>query len=237
MSTDNNCTLISGTRGMKWHNLSGVYLITCNVNSKVYVGSSKNISKRITSHKNRLLKGIHHSIALQSAVNKYGIDAFSVSILEICEPCELQNIEQKYINHYQSFKRDKGYNIAKAAYVGNLGYLHTDESKIKIGNAARKMWDENRERLILGLKNREITDETKKAISESKQKFKFSYQYLDYLYNDLNLKKSEIAQMLGHSERCVKDNFKRIGLYKTKENFDKLMVSIREDKLIKKQMI
>ena len=233
MSTFNTCSLISGTRGMKWYNLSGVYLITCEVNSKVYVGSSKNISKRITSHKNRLLKGNHHSIALQSAVNKYGINAFSVKILEICEPCELQGIEQKYINHYQSFKRDKGYNIVEAAYVGNLGYLHTDESKIKIGIAAKKMWSENRDRLLFALKNREITDDTKKAISASKQKFKFSYQYLDYLYNDLNLKKSEIAEILGHSERCVKDNFKRMGLYKTKENFDKLMISIREEKLLK----
>lgn len=227
MSTGNSCTLISGTRGMNWHNLSGVYVITCEVNSKVYVGSSKNISKRITSHKNNLLKGSHHSIALQSAVNKYGIDAFSVSILEICEPYELQNTEQKYIDHYQSFKRNKGYNIARLAYVGTLGYVHTSESKRKISEASERMWAENRDKLIESLKNRVISDQTREKIRLANQKFNFPYEYLDYLYNEMNLKKSEISEILGVKERTLKDNLKRLGIFKKPENFTKLMDRIR----------
>lgn len=95
----------------------GVYQIKNKVNGKVYIGSSKHIEQRWKSHIRDLQKGIHHSVHLQNAWNKYGEDAFIFSVLECCEEFERYDLEQKYIDKYESYKEEKGYNIFKNAHV------------------------------------------------------------------------------------------------------------------------
>jgi group I intron endonuclease len=82
---------------------SGVYLIQCSETGKVYVGSSKNIEQRWLQHKYLLKKGEHHSIKLQNAWNKYGVDAFTFFVIEQDCP-NLVEAEQKWINSHDAFK-------------------------------------------------------------------------------------------------------------------------------------
>lgn len=62
--------------------MSGIYVIRNIINNKIYIGSSVNITKRWNTHKRSLRNNTHHSIILQRAYNKYGIDNFSYEIIE-----------------------------------------------------------------------------------------------------------------------------------------------------------
>lgn len=80
------------------------------INNKVYIGSSKNYSSRISQHLKMLTKGNHHSSKLQDAYNKYGITKVSNSVLE--EVVETKNIltrEKYWITEYDSV--ENGYNM------------------------------------------------------------------------------------------------------------------------------
>jgi hypothetical protein len=88
--------------------LSGIYVITNKLNLHKYIGSSVNIFNRLSDHKWRLYHKNHHSIYLQRAVNKYGIENFKVSILE---KCTIDNLNEKEI--YWIGKLKPEYNIAE----------------------------------------------------------------------------------------------------------------------------
>ena len=81
----------------------GVYRISNIVNNKSYIGSSKDIVDRWYQHKTSLLHKKHHSIKLQRAVNKYGIDNFKYEIIEECNMEMLILREQYYIDFFNSY--------------------------------------------------------------------------------------------------------------------------------------
>ena len=58
------------------NNISGIYSIFNIINNKQYVGSSKNIRRRIKEHYRDLQNNKHHSQPLQNAWNKYGKYSF-----------------------------------------------------------------------------------------------------------------------------------------------------------------
>jgi group I intron endonuclease len=81
-------------------NKSGIYRISVEGGSSSYIGSASNFSKRYFEHQRDLVLGQHHCVALQRAWNKYGDAAFSMNIVEFCEPAKeaLIDVEQKWID-------------------------------------------------------------------------------------------------------------------------------------------
>ena len=112
---------------------SGIYIIENIINGKVYVGSTINIKKRWYAHKTTLNHNCHDNSFLQNAWNKYGETNFSFIILEEVVVEKLLEREQYYINLYDACNRNCGYNLMPTA-GNNLGYKHTEETKLKISN-------------------------------------------------------------------------------------------------------
>lgn len=95
---------------------TGVYIITNSITGKVYVGStSVSFNRRWREHKNDLRKNKHYNDYLQNAWNKYGELNFVFSTLELCTASECFLKEQYWMDFYQSYKRDLGYNISTKA--------------------------------------------------------------------------------------------------------------------------
>jgi len=90
----------------------GIYIIKNRLDSRVYIGSSKNLYSRIQKHFTELKSNLHHNIHLQRFVNKYTIDSIYFEILEYCEVSELLEKENKYINLYNSI--EEGFNLFNA---------------------------------------------------------------------------------------------------------------------------
>ena len=86
-----------------------IYKITNKINSKCYIGQTKNYTKRFSAHKNALRKNKHDNAHLQAAWNKYGEENFSFDIIEHTE--DYNNREKYYIAYYKSDNVEYGYNI------------------------------------------------------------------------------------------------------------------------------
>lgn len=100
----------------------GIYKIFNTINGDCYVGSSIDLNKRYRQHILLLKKGKHHSIKLQRAIDKYGIDSFVFVVIETCEEGELKNKEQEYLNIGNK------YNISKSSKSPMLGRKHSEET-------------------------------------------------------------------------------------------------------------
>lgn len=90
--------------------ICGIYLLKFSDGS-VYVGQSKDINRRFTTHCNKLAKGTHVNTKMLSAYYKYGMPMLEV-LLE-CTTQELDNAEKEAIQIYDSI--NNGLNIAPAA--------------------------------------------------------------------------------------------------------------------------
>ena len=65
---------------------------------KIYIGSTKNLRKRIYAHCNDVKNNKHHSYLLQNAWNKYGENNFNVHIIEFATDCNKEILEKKEEN-------------------------------------------------------------------------------------------------------------------------------------------
>lgn len=116
-------------------NKSGIYLLTNIVNNKVYIGKAKNIYNRIGQHRRDSGYIDKRKSYIHRAITCYGIDNFSVSILELYDSIEEYILyggeEEKYwIQYYHSYDRKKGYNLTLGG-DGVVGWHHTKEWKEK----------------------------------------------------------------------------------------------------------
>lgn len=90
----------------------GIYKITNKINNKVYIGQSKNISRRWREHK-RHYKNKNNSSVLYKAIRKYGLENFLFEIIELCDESKLDELEIKYIANYKSNNKNYGYNLTE----------------------------------------------------------------------------------------------------------------------------
>jgi len=72
---------------------SGIYLLK--INSRLYVGSSKSLNKRLSQHYRKMKAGNHENKFIQRLVNKYSINSVLFSVLENCKIEELL-VREKY---------------------------------------------------------------------------------------------------------------------------------------------
>ena len=75
----------------------GIYKITNTVTGDFYIGSSKDIKRRLASHKCQSTWNEQPNNPMYLDMRKYGLDKFSFQILEIVEEGQLKEIEQQFI--------------------------------------------------------------------------------------------------------------------------------------------
>lgn len=101
----------------------GIYKITNNINGHSYIGKSTNISHRWIEHK---CHSKTDDCALYRAMRKYGVENFSFEVIQYALPDELEELEQYYIELYNTYHGREGYNET----AGGDGRLKHDYSKI-----------------------------------------------------------------------------------------------------------
>ena len=118
--------------------MCGIYSITNKINNKIYFGETlQNFKRKWNYHKSKLNRNCHDNSYLQNAWNKYGNSNFTFDIVESISflenkrqlKKELEEKECRYIEKFETWKRDKGYNLKR---VNNGSYIITDEIRESI---------------------------------------------------------------------------------------------------------
>lgn len=161
---------------------TAVYSITNTVNGKVYVGSALSLRGRLLYHRSCLRRGCHDNRYLQHAWNKCGERHFQFAVLEFCDPRDLLNHEQYWIDNLDTTDRRKGYNICPVAGSVMTGRTHTAESRAKMSvqrkgiqpvkataaaakaNKGKKRPDSVRAKIAAGNKGQTRSEETRAKI-------------------------------------------------------------------------
>lgn len=172
---------------------SGIYQITCSETNKIYVGSSKNIRKRLQQHFSSLEQGKHANVYLQRAFDTYGLNAFTAEVLELCSVEDLLPREQHYMDKSACYDSKVGYNLCKVAgkvtYTpeviekirkAQLNRVKTPEEieKIRLKNKGRKLQGVALQNVLKGIETlRGIprSQETRRKVSESKKANPYTY--------------------------------------------------------------
>ncbi len=126
---DNTSSVLSYSETLR--KKAGIYCLVNTINNKRYIGSAKDLYLRLIEH----LSNKKSNIALQNAINKYGLDKFSFCIYEyftyhskVVSHKALTDLETSYIKKYPF---DSLYNFMITA-TSIAGYKHTDEAKLKL---------------------------------------------------------------------------------------------------------
>lgn len=140
---------------------SGVYIITNILNNFYYIGSSKDIYRRLREHKGGLFRDKHENNRLQRAYNKYGVENFTFELLEYHAEEYMVSMEQYWINMLQAANKKYGYNIRPFAKSGK-GLSKEEHSqygkhrsnitkeKLRIAHTGMKMTEEHRINSAIG---------------------------------------------------------------------------------------
>lgn len=90
---------------------SGVYIITCVIGIKHYIGVSVNVKYRLCKHRSDLRGNRHRNAHLQSAFNLYGEQNFTFESLEYYPEDQMASFEHWWCIMLNTHDRDFGYNI------------------------------------------------------------------------------------------------------------------------------
>ena len=115
-------------------NTCGIYKITNLLTGHYYIGSSINIATRWVDHRCAAKKHTGNS-RLYSALRKYGIENFDISVLEECSPDDRLSTEQKWLDMH--FGNEMCYNISKfvTSSPNAIRGAYTEERKRNISKA------------------------------------------------------------------------------------------------------
>ena len=94
---------------------TGIYKITNQLDSKVYIGQAVNLTERLKTHIKAGLGIDTPNSNLYKAMRHDGVENFSFEIIEYCTQQELNNKEKFWINYFSS--QDWGYNMTSGGAV------------------------------------------------------------------------------------------------------------------------
>ena len=188
-----------------------IYKIVNKINDKIYIGQAQNMYKRFSEYRK-----LRASKRLLNSIKKYGLSNFKVKILEIVDDInKLNEREQYWMDYYNSYDENIGYNICKIAGT-TRGRSRTQEEKTNLSNIMKGKYQKENNPFY----GRTHSEETKKLMSlkkignvfsqETMNKFKDrDNSYLNKQVVQINKDTNEIIHIYSSlSEVCAKFDIK-----------------------------
>lgn len=163
--------------------IPGIYKWENRINHKCYIGQSVDLNKRLAHHFSNI-KNKKYDNPLYRAIDKYGLENFDVTIIEVLETSDdlkskLDEREKYYIRKYNSYG-GTGYNQTLGDDGGVLGYKFTEEQRKHVSENSLKQ-----------------AERYKKLIYLYNIKYKYYQTWMDsgYAAKQLNVNRSSIQRL------------------------------------------
>lgn len=160
-----NSLLQGGLDKIIYSKKSGVYRIFCTQNGKSYIGSARNINKRLKAHIRMLKDNTHINSELQNDWNSFNMSDFNVQELIHCSVDRLNECELLMMDKFDSVCN--GYNKIKQGHSKNVGIARANKDNPMYGKKHTKEAKEKISEFRKGHKGWKHTDQTKKKQSSS----------------------------------------------------------------------
>jgi group I intron endonuclease len=108
-----------------------IYLISNDVNDKLYIGQTvQTLKKRFTGHCCYSKSDRSDNMLIKRVIHKYGKEHFKIELLEECPIDKLNEREAYWIDKFDSY--NNGYNLTLGGQASNYFSLHRVEDSIDI---------------------------------------------------------------------------------------------------------
>jgi group I intron endonuclease len=191
---------------------SGIYKIVNEVNGKCYVGSSKNIKRRMHDHFISLTNGKHRNARLQNSWDRHGRDNFTFETILICEQSDLEMYEQIIMDGFDAYFKNGGFNLRPMAFV----------NKGRPGSEKQKQATRNR---LIGVKNPKLSQLllTPERQALSRQKLN-SFRYDPRIEEK---RRAAIRKALNTPENLAAFSRQSLGKKRSPEAIEKMRIAAR----------
>lgn len=146
-----------------------IYKITNTINNKVYIGQTHDVAKRWYKHNYNAKSG--RKGHLYDAMRKYGLENFTIEVIEECFDDFVDDRERYWIAFYNSTDKQFGYNKTfggQNAYTWDfLDDRDTSSKRLSDSLKGHSVSMDTRKRLSQAFKNRIISDEQRQKISNT----------------------------------------------------------------------
>lgn len=107
----------------------GIYKITNQINGKSYIGQSVDIQRRWKEEKTRAFieTNSEYKSSLSQAFRKYGVENFTFEVVCECNISELNELEKYYIQKFNTFKTNLGYNCTPGGDGGHVDKITNND--------------------------------------------------------------------------------------------------------------
>jgi group I intron endonuclease len=145
-----------------------IYRIINKIDGKSYVGQycKDNPRGRFRNHKSKA-RNESTTEYLYRAIRKHGVENFEFTTICVCENSELDELEKKYIQEFDTFGPN-GYNMTSGGQ-GIKDYKHTEETKerLRISSTGKFPDEETRKRISEGLMGHGCSEETREKLRKA----------------------------------------------------------------------
>ena len=152
-----------------------IYKIENKIDGKIYVGQTqRTLEERMKEHLKKSCT-VYGNSYIDRAIKKYGIEIFSVEIVEECETLDELNEREIFWIKFYNCKKPNGYNLTDGG-EGTSGHIVTEETRKKIseshkGKNGRICSKETKAKISMANKGRIVSPEVR-AILSAKHKGK-----------------------------------------------------------------
>ncbi len=188
-----------------------VYKITNNINGKSYIGQTiHSIQDRFRVHCSIYSKG--KCPAIWSAIQTHGKDNFTLELLWHEPGCSKDALDAKEIEMITVYNTlsPNGYNIMEGGHSSR----HCEESRSKISKAKKKLWEEKGDEIRNRIRERGVSDETRKKMSEACiQKYRENPELKEYSKNrkgTVHTEETRVKMVEAWKRRRQDPNFRQV---------------------------
>lgn len=190
-----------------------VYAIINKINDKKYIGITSNFKERKRVHMWGMKTLKHRNIKILNAVKKYGIENFSIEVLEEVYGDRMDALirENYYINYFDSF--NNGYNQSEG-FDGSVLSSPSEETREKhrmnmMGNKhflGKKHTEETKNKIRDIHKGKIVSKETKDKLSKARKGKYIGKDNPFYGREHTEETKQKIREKTGKKVLCIETN-------------------------------